>query len=60
MERIRVRLTCLHAEVADPQAVRADPVEIAQVGWFAPDELPRPRGSEVDLTIALYAAVEGE
>lgn len=60
LERIRVRLTCLDAEVDDPARVRPDPVEIAEVGWFAPGELPRPRGSEVDFVLALRAAVESE
>jgi 8-oxo-dGTP pyrophosphatase MutT (NUDIX family) len=54
LERIEVRLTCLHAEVTDPALVRPDPVEIAEVAWFAFDELPRPRGSEVDLLLALW------
>lgn len=60
LERIRVRLTCLYAEVPDPGQVRPDPVEIAEVGWFAPGRLPRPRGSEVDFVLALRAAVEAE
>ncbi len=46
MERIAVRLTCAHAEIADPAQVRIDPVEIAEVGWFARDRLPTPLGSE--------------
>jgi hypothetical protein len=57
LERISVRLTCLHAELAEPD-VRADPVEIAQAGWFALDELPSPRGSEVGLLLMLYVARE--
>jgi len=60
LERIRVRLTFLHAEVADPRQARPDPVEIAEVGWFEPGRLPRPRGSEVDFALALRAAVESE
>jgi 8-oxo-dGTP pyrophosphatase MutT (NUDIX family) len=46
VERIAVRLTCAHAEIADPAQVRVEPVEIAQVGWFARDDLPTPLGSE--------------
>jgi 8-oxo-dGTP pyrophosphatase MutT (NUDIX family) len=46
LERIAVRLTCAHAEIADPTQVRIEPVEIAQVGWFARDRLPTPLGSE--------------
>lgn len=60
LERIRVRLTCLHAEVTDPSQVRRDRVEIAEFAWFAPAELPRPRGAEVDFVLALHAAVEAE
>ncbi|HVR04793.1 MAG TPA: NUDIX hydrolase [Solirubrobacteraceae bacterium] len=60
LERIRVRLTCLHAEVPDRYGLRVDPVEIDEVGWFSPTELPRPRGAEVNLVLALRAAVEGE
>jgi ADP-ribose pyrophosphatase YjhB (NUDIX family) len=55
LERISVRLTCLHAEVADPARMRTDPVEIAEVGWFAPERLPTPRGTEVDLVLKLLA-----
>jgi ADP-ribose pyrophosphatase YjhB (NUDIX family) len=55
LERISVRLTCLHAELTDPR-VRVDPVEIAEVGWFALDDLPTPRGSEVGLLLMLYVA----
>ncbi len=45
LERIDVRLTCAYAEVADPIAVSPDPVEIADVGWFAPGRLPTRVGS---------------
>jgi 8-oxo-dGTP pyrophosphatase MutT (NUDIX family) len=55
LERVQVRLRCLHAELPDPALVRPDPVEIAQVAWFAPQELPTPRGSETDLLLALLA-----
>jgi 8-oxo-dGTP pyrophosphatase MutT (NUDIX family) len=58
LERIAVRLTCLHAEVSDPKLVRPDPLEIAEVAWFSPEELPRPRGSEVDFLLMLLAAGE--
>jgi ADP-ribose pyrophosphatase YjhB (NUDIX family) len=46
LERIAVRLTCAYAEIPDPAQVRIDPVEIAQVGWFARTKLPAPLGSE--------------
>lgn len=46
LERIAVRLTCAHAEIADPSRVRIEPVEIAEAGWFARDRLPTPLGSE--------------
>jgi 8-oxo-dGTP pyrophosphatase MutT (NUDIX family) len=52
LERISVNITALHAELADPARVRPDPVEIAEVRWFARTELPRLRGSEVELLIA--------
>jgi ADP-ribose pyrophosphatase YjhB (NUDIX family) len=55
VDRMSVRLTCLHAELADPAAVRADPVEIAEARWFDPDELPVPHGSEVRLLLYLLA-----
>jgi 8-oxo-dGTP pyrophosphatase MutT (NUDIX family) len=53
LERIAVRLTCAHAELPDRAQVRVDPVEIAQARWFALDELPTPRGAEVDRLLAL-------
>lgn len=53
MDRIAVRLTCAHAEIRDPTQVRADPVEIAQVGWFARGRLPTPIGSEERVLIGL-------
>ncbi len=56
LDRMSVRLTCLHAELPDPASVRADPVEIAQVGWFAPHALPVPRGGEVALLLNLLSA----
>lgn len=46
VEGIAVRLTCAHAEIADPSQVRVEPVEIAEAGWFARDHLPTPLGSE--------------
>jgi len=60
LERIEVRLTCLHAELEDPARVRPDPVEIAEVAWFDPAALPRPRGAEVDFVIALREVAENE
>jgi 8-oxo-dGTP pyrophosphatase MutT (NUDIX family) len=53
LERVSVNLTALHAELADPARVQPDPVEIAEVRWFARTELPRPRGSEVELLVVL-------
>jgi 8-oxo-dGTP diphosphatase len=46
LDRLAVRLTCVHAELRDPAAVRPDPVEIAEAGWFAPNALPTPLGAE--------------
>jgi 8-oxo-dGTP pyrophosphatase MutT (NUDIX family) len=46
LERIAVRLTCVHAELPDPTAVRPDPVEIGHVGWFSRDGLPAQLGAE--------------
>jgi 8-oxo-dGTP pyrophosphatase MutT (NUDIX family) len=47
LERMPVHLTCLHAELPDSPQLRPDPVEIADVRWFAQDELPTPLGAEV-------------
>jgi 8-oxo-dGTP pyrophosphatase MutT (NUDIX family) len=47
LERMPVRVTCVHAELDDP-TVRPDPVEIAQARWFALDELPARLGAEVE------------
>lgn len=55
LDRIEVRVTTLHAELDDPSAVRLDPVELQEAGWFDPSALPRPLGSEVRLLIALLA-----
>ncbi len=46
LDRLAVLLTFAHVEVADPAAVRPNPVEIAEVGWFALDAPPTPLGSE--------------
>ncbi len=46
LDRIAARLTYARAELPDPAQVRADPVEIAQTGWFGLDEPPAPLGSE--------------
>jgi 8-oxo-dGTP pyrophosphatase MutT (NUDIX family) len=46
LERIAARLTYVRAELPDPARVRANPVEIAQTGWFGRDALPTPLGSE--------------
>ena len=46
LDRIAVHLTYVHTELEVPGQVRADPVEIAQVGWFDLDALPTPLGSE--------------
>jgi 8-oxo-dGTP pyrophosphatase MutT (NUDIX family) len=53
LDRIAVRVTTLHAELEDPAAVRLDPVELQEAGWFDPSALPRPLGGEVRLLIAL-------
>jgi 8-oxo-dGTP pyrophosphatase MutT (NUDIX family) len=53
LERIAVHILCVHAELPDPTQIRVDPVEIAEVRWFAMDALPIPRGSEVELLVAL-------
>ncbi len=47
LDRIAVRVTTLHAELEDPAAVRVDPVELQEAGWFEPSALPRPLGCEV-------------
>jgi 8-oxo-dGTP pyrophosphatase MutT (NUDIX family) len=52
LERVRVNLTCLHAEVPD-RVLHPDPVEIAQARWFALDALPRSVGEEVQDLLAL-------
>jgi len=56
LDRMTVRLTCLHAELADPERLRLDPVEIAEARWFAQDELPLPHGEEVQPLLDLLAA----
>jgi 8-oxo-dGTP pyrophosphatase MutT (NUDIX family) len=56
IDRMDVRLTCLHAELADPARVRPDPVELAEVRWFAHDRLPTPLGPEVRPLLALLSA----
>ena len=58
LDLVEVRITCLHAEIPDPEALRADPVEIAEVAWFEPGALPRPRGGEVDFLLALHEVRE--
>jgi 8-oxo-dGTP pyrophosphatase MutT (NUDIX family) len=55
LDRVSVRLTCLQAELPDPDRVRPNPVEIAEVRWVARDELPVPHGGEVQLLVALAA-----
>jgi ADP-ribose pyrophosphatase YjhB (NUDIX family) len=56
IDRMDVRLTCLHAELADPACVHPDPVEIAEVRWFSQDQLPTPLGPEVRSLLYLLAA----
>jgi 8-oxo-dGTP pyrophosphatase MutT (NUDIX family) len=56
LERLAVRLTYARAELADPARVRADPVEIAAVGWFGLDALPAPLGSEERALIGMLGA----
>jgi 8-oxo-dGTP pyrophosphatase MutT (NUDIX family) len=46
LDRLAVRLTFARAEVVDPSQVRVNPVEIAEVGWFALDAPPAPLGTE--------------
>jgi 8-oxo-dGTP pyrophosphatase MutT (NUDIX family) len=46
LDHLAVLLTFAHAEISDPAAVRANPVEIAEVGWFALDAPPTPLGAE--------------
>jgi ADP-ribose pyrophosphatase YjhB (NUDIX family) len=54
LQRMPVHLTCLHAELPD-RAVTPDPVEIAEVRWFAWEELPRRRGVEVKRLVDLVS-----
>ncbi len=56
LDRMSVRLTCLHAELVEPERVRIDPVEIAEARWFAQDELPLPHGEEVQPLLDLLTA----
>jgi 8-oxo-dGTP pyrophosphatase MutT (NUDIX family) len=53
LERLSVRLTCLHAELADSTPLRVDPVEIAEARWFPIGDLPLMRGAEVAPLLAL-------
>jgi 8-oxo-dGTP pyrophosphatase MutT (NUDIX family) len=46
LDRVAARLTYVRAELTDRGRVRANPVEIAQVGWFDLDALPIPLGME--------------
>ncbi len=46
LDRLAVSLTYVRAELPDPAGVRADPVEIAEVGWFGLDALPTPLAAE--------------
>jgi ADP-ribose pyrophosphatase YjhB (NUDIX family) len=55
LERMRVNLTCLHAEVPG-RALAPDPVEIAQARWFAIDALPTHVGEEVLSLVGLLRA----
>lgn len=55
LERISVRITCVHAELPDPAALRVDPVEIAEVRWFAMDALPSPLGTEVRMLVHMLS-----
>ncbi len=56
LERISVRITALHAELPDPTRLRVDPVEIAEIRWFARGQLPTRCGAEVQLLLARLAA----
>jgi 8-oxo-dGTP pyrophosphatase MutT (NUDIX family) len=46
LDRVAARLTYARAELPDRARVRANAVEIAQVGWFGLDALPTPLGME--------------
>jgi ADP-ribose pyrophosphatase YjhB (NUDIX family) len=46
LDRIAVRLTFVHTELAQRPRVRTDPVEIAAAQWWDLDALPAPLGSE--------------
>ncbi len=59
LERISVRLTALHAELTDIE-VHPDPLEIGEAAWFAFDDLPVPRGSEVGQLLLLYVGQRTE
>jgi ADP-ribose pyrophosphatase YjhB (NUDIX family) len=52
LERVRVRLTCMHAEVPE-RTLRPDPVEIAQARWWPLHALPPRLGEEVRHLLAL-------
>jgi 8-oxo-dGTP pyrophosphatase MutT (NUDIX family) len=58
LEHVTVDLTCLHADLQDPR-LRPNPVEIAHAGWFAPDRLPSPLGSEVKRLLAMIDPAAG-
>jgi ADP-ribose pyrophosphatase YjhB (NUDIX family) len=53
LERVRVRITALHAALPATTSLSPDPVEIAEARWFEPQELPRPLGTEVRPLLAL-------
>jgi 8-oxo-dGTP pyrophosphatase MutT (NUDIX family) len=51
---VRVTVTCLHASL-EREAVKPDPVEIAQTGWFESGSLPERLGPEVKRFVSLLA-----
>lgn len=53
LARRPVRLSCLHAELAD-RRIAPDRAEIATARWFAPEALPAPLGGEVRTLVAMW------
>jgi 8-oxo-dGTP pyrophosphatase MutT (NUDIX family) len=53
LDRIAVRLTFVHAELARRPHVRVDPVEIGAAQWWGLDALPAPLGSEERALLAM-------
>jgi 8-oxo-dGTP pyrophosphatase MutT (NUDIX family) len=49
----RTDLHCFEATVAAGEELRADPGELAEVRWAAPDDPPRPLGPDAAALLAL-------